>query len=366
MGVTKWCFICLLLNNIRAETPRTTSDDDDVALRPVTSNEEFIQWLKSENLLKCDKLEKVLHKVDILHYVPPDKPCFLLDIQTQLEYGAYIEHPSLILTYLSLIEPHLKPNSRVLEIGSGSGYLTNLISELMNCTGQVIGVEHVPSLVNSSIQNILHSNPRLLMNGHIKFVVMDGRRGYAKKAPYDIILMSASTPHLSSSIVDQLKPGGRLIIPLGEPDDVQNLCTIEKFENGTLQKTVITRGSFAYIASRDEQMETWTNGTRKSQVNTKQRAEMLSLLAELAKEETVIDEKQKIKDLFESAKFADVDKKVESYERECKQAELFEETTKHALPYALEEIMHQLRTAPTKRTRKRKLTTGTTDKFLMW
>lgn len=64
----------------------------------------------------------------------------------------------------------MKSDAKVLEIGSGTGYLTHLIAETMNGTGQIIGIEHVPELVNASIQNILYSNPDLLVNGHIKFV----------------------------------------------------------------------------------------------------------------------------------------------------------------------------------------------------
>ncbi|KAI5745109.1 hypothetical protein M8J76_008277 [Diaphorina citri] len=340
--------------------------NDDVFLRPITSNEEFLQWLKSENLLTCGKIEDILRKVNVLTFVPPDETCFLLDIQTPIKYGAFIENPSLILTYLSIIQPHLNENSKVLEIGSGSGYLTNMISELMNSTGQVIGIEHVPQLVNSSIQNILHSNARLLTDGHIKFVVADGRKGYAKKCPYDLILMSVATPHLSSTLLDQLRPGGRLIIPLGEPDDVHTLCTIDKLENGTLHKTVITRGSFGHVQTLAEQVGSWANGTSYSEVNAEQKYKMRKLIADLGREECEMDPKEKIKDLFESAKLSKVEKKLESYERECKQAALMEDTTKFHLPFALEEVIHDLRTVRTKKTKKKRVTTISTENLLMW
>lgn len=77
------------------------------------------------------------------------------------------------------------PLSLALDIGSGSGYLTACMAEMVGPEGKVVGVEHISELVDMSERNVAKNKNQLLESGRVKFVVADGRLGYAKDGPYD-------------------------------------------------------------------------------------------------------------------------------------------------------------------------------------
>jgi protein-L-isoaspartate(D-aspartate) O-methyltransferase len=116
----------------------------------------------------------------------------------------------------------LVPADRVLEVGTGSGYLTALLAELV---AQVVSVERHAVLAESA---------RMLLIGmgysNAKVVVGDGSLGYPEDAPYDAIIVSAAAPEVPGALLAQLREGGRMIIPVGS-DDSQQLQLI-RMENG--------------------------------------------------------------------------------------------------------------------------------------
>jgi protein-L-isoaspartate(D-aspartate) O-methyltransferase len=116
----------------------------------------------------------------------------------------------------------LVPADRVLEVGTGSGYLAALLAELV---AQVVSVERHAVLAESA---------RMLLIGmgysNAKVVVGDGSLGYPEDAPYDAIIVSAAAPEVPGALLAQLREGGRMIIPVGS-DDSQQLQLI-RMENG--------------------------------------------------------------------------------------------------------------------------------------
>lgn len=100
--------------------------------------------------------------------------------------------------------------------------------------------------------------------------------------------------------------------------------------------------------------------------SAKQKSDLKKLFAELGRQEIVVEPKEKIKDMFENAKTAKVEKSLGSYEREAREFELFADKTSSPLPYALEEVKHEFRTIRTKKTRKPKVTSTSTETMLMW
>lgn len=92
---------------------------------------------------------------------------------------------------LEYLKDCLKPGNRVLDVGSGSGYLTVAFSKMMDDEGVVVGVEHIPELVTASIENISKSHKNLLEEKKIVIIERDGRLGAEEHAPYDCIHVGA-------------------------------------------------------------------------------------------------------------------------------------------------------------------------------
>jgi protein-L-isoaspartate(D-aspartate) O-methyltransferase len=133
--------------------------------------------------------------------------------------------------------PHLKPGSRVLDIGSGSGYLTHVLAELVKPNGTVIGIDHIQALTDLAHGNMRKSKEgtELLESGVVKFITGDGRKGWADGAPYDAIHVGAAAAEHHKDLTDQLKAPGRLFVPV-EENFAQHIYVIDKKEDGTVER----------------------------------------------------------------------------------------------------------------------------------
>jgi protein-L-isoaspartate(D-aspartate) O-methyltransferase len=107
--------------------------------------------------------------------------------------------------------PYLNPGARVLDIGSGSGYLTHVLAELVKPGGKVVGIEHIQELVDLAEKNMAKSKEgkEFLESGTVLFVKGDGRKGYPAEAPYDAIHVGAAAAEHHKALTDQLKAPGR-------------------------------------------------------------------------------------------------------------------------------------------------------------
>jgi protein-L-isoaspartate(D-aspartate) O-methyltransferase len=149
---------------------------------------------------------------------------------------AYGDHPLPIEAGQTISQPYIvalmvqaaaiKPGDAVLEVGSGSGYAAAVVSRI---AARVVGVERQHELVEISRERL-----RRLGYGNIEIVEGDGTRGWREGAPYDAILAAASGSHVPESLLGQLAPGGRLVIPLGEPGAVQQLVKVTRQGDGIL------------------------------------------------------------------------------------------------------------------------------------
>ena len=135
--------------------------------------------------------------------------------------------------------PFLYPGARVLDVGSGSGYLTHVLSNLVSngSEGRVIGVDHIQELVDLATANMRKSEEgkAMLSSGKVKFVKADGRKGWAEGGPYDAIHVGAAATEAHSTLLDQLKAPGRLFIPVGD-SYAQYIWVIDKDENGAIKR----------------------------------------------------------------------------------------------------------------------------------
>lgn len=125
--------------------------------------------------------------------------------------GQTISQPYIVASMLQALA--LRPTDKALEIGTGSGYVTALLAEL---AAQVISIERQPSLAAEASRTL-----DALGYKNVKVIVGDGTQGYLAEAPYDAITVAAATPVLPPALLAQLGEGGRMIIPVGPPENQQ-------------------------------------------------------------------------------------------------------------------------------------------------
>ena len=133
-----------------------------------------------------------------------------------------ISQPFIVARMTELLQ--IDGNSRVLEIGAGSGYQTAVLAKV---AGQVYSIERIGDLAREAQARIRQLD---IYNATVK--CFDGTLGWAAHAPYDAILVAAGSPVIPSPLIAQLKIGGRLVLPVGESRESQRLIRIVKTETG--------------------------------------------------------------------------------------------------------------------------------------
>eukprot|EP01104_Vermistella_antarctica_P000532 TRINITY_DN1068_c0_g1_i2.p1 TRINITY_DN1068_c0_g1~~TRINITY_DN1068_c0_g1_i2.p1 ORF type:complete len:155 (+),score=19.99 TRINITY_DN1068_c0_g1_i2:396-860(+) len=138
---------------------------------------------------------------------------------------------------LELLLDHLEPGANALDVGSGSGYLTACMGELVGEEGHVLGIDVIPELVRWANGNLQSDKPDLLASGRVRVILGDGWKGEPKVGPFDAIHVGAAAASIPRPLMEQLKPGGRLIIPVGS--QAQELLQIDRLEDGSFKETVV-------------------------------------------------------------------------------------------------------------------------------
>jgi len=141
-----------------------------------------------------------------------------------------ISQPYIVALSTDLLAP--APGHVVLEVGTGSGYQAAVLAETVK---QVYTIEIVEALGREA-----ESRLKALGYRNIEVRVGDGYKGWPEKAPFDGIVVTAAAPRVPQALVDQLKPGGRMVIPVGERWEVQQLLLVVRKPDGTVeQKNVL-------------------------------------------------------------------------------------------------------------------------------
>jgi protein-L-isoaspartate(D-aspartate) O-methyltransferase len=151
------------------------------------------------------------------------------DAPLPIGFGQTASQPSLQALYLQTLR--LQPADRVLEIGTGSGFQTALAAQL---AGHVYSVERVREL-SARARTIIDQ----LRIDNIALLVGDGTIGWSRYAPYEAILVAAGSPTVPPALIEQLRIGGRMLIPIGDRNE-QQLQLLHKTESGIDTETVTT------------------------------------------------------------------------------------------------------------------------------
>jgi len=163
-------------------------------------------------------------------YVPPQlRDVAYVDEPQPIGLGQTISQPSLVAKMTDLLE--LVPTDRVLELGTGSGYQTAILAELVR---EVFSIELLASLGESAEQ-------RLRSEGYdrIRFRTGDGHGGWPEAAPFDAIVVAASATEVPPALIEQLAPEGRLVLPVGD-----GLWRLRKDASGAVQQELVERVRF--------------------------------------------------------------------------------------------------------------------------
>ena len=136
-----------------------------------------------------------------------------------------ISQPYIVALMTDLLS--LKKSDRVLEIGTGSGYQAAVLSEIV---GSVYTIEIVPPLASQARERLARLGYR-----NVEVRTGDGYKGWPEKSPFDAIMVTAGADSPPAPLLDQLRPGGRMVIPLGATGSVMSLTLIEKGDDGRIR-----------------------------------------------------------------------------------------------------------------------------------
>ena len=158
-------------------------------------------------------------------------------VDADVAHLAYGDHPLPIAAGQTISQPFIvaemieaagiKPGASVLEVGAGSGYAAAVMSRI---AARVIAVERLPELAAIARERLAR-----LGYANVTVVEGDGSGGWPGEAPFDAILVAASGSHVPPALVEQLAPGGRLVMPIGDPGRVQELVKVTRQEDGILR-----------------------------------------------------------------------------------------------------------------------------------
>ena len=173
------------------------------------------------------KVTDVLAKVERAQFVPPDLAARAYDNRPlPIGHGQTISQPLIVAVMTHLL--HLDPDARVLEVGTGSGYQTAILAELAR---EVVTIEAVADLAATAAAKL-----RAMGYDNVEFRTGDGAAGCAERAPFDAIMVTAAARNVPPALIDQLAPGGRMVIPVGADPLAQDLFLIEKDQGGGVHR----------------------------------------------------------------------------------------------------------------------------------
>lgn len=200
-------------------------------------NEKLIEGIKCLDYLKSKNIEAALRKYKREHFVPEGmKHLAYRDFPISIGFNQTISQPSTVVAMTEALE--VKKDDKVLEIGTGSGWQAAILSYLVEEKGFVYTIEIIEELAEFAKKNL-----KKLGIKNVEIFEKDGSEGLKEKAPFDKIIVTAACPDVPKPLLDQLKDGGTMVLPIGNLY-LQDMFVVKK-SKGKIEKKSI--GSFMFV-----------------------------------------------------------------------------------------------------------------------
>lgn len=177
----------------------------------ILTNEDLINYLKKSGVLKTKNIINAFSDIDRKKFILDEYfDQAYNDYPLPIGYGQTISQPFTVAFMLELLE--VREGQKILDVGSGSGWTTSLLAQIVGEKGIVYGIEIIPEIFEFGKKNIAKYN--FLDKGRIEVILGDGTKGLKEKAPFDRILVSAAMQKdIPSNLINQLNDNGILVIP---------------------------------------------------------------------------------------------------------------------------------------------------------
>jgi protein-L-isoaspartate(D-aspartate) O-methyltransferase len=205
--------------------------------QPATERQRMVMEQLMPRGIHEERVLAAMAKVPREEFLPQDlRAASYADQALPIGYGQTISQPFIVAFMTE--ELQLKPSDRVLEIGTGSGYQAAILAELVTEVYSIEIIEPLGRNAEATLQRLGYKNV------HVK--IGDGYQGWAEHAPFDAIIVTCAPEHVPQPLIDELKDGGRMIIPVGGTGD-QDLYLLEK-KNGQLERHAVLPVRFVPMA----------------------------------------------------------------------------------------------------------------------
>jgi len=209
-----------------------------------SENRELVDYLKKTGALKSKAVEKAVLKTPRHLFVPENlQDSAYKDYPLHIGQGQTISQPSTVVIMTQLLEP--KAGQKILEVGTGSGWQSALLSRMVGKKGKIFTVELIPELADFAGKNLSK-----LKIKNVKVVEGNGSIGLKEEALFDRIIITAATPSIPDALKSQLKIGGRIVAPVGDRY-AQKMTVIKKTRKGFEQEEMPSY--FAFVPMRGKE-----------------------------------------------------------------------------------------------------------------
>ncbi|MFC1720934.1 protein-L-isoaspartate O-methyltransferase [Patescibacteria group bacterium] len=191
--------------------------------------ETLVQQLIESGTLKTSEIIEAFRAIDRINFVPEDKKEEAYrNVPLPIGFGQTISQPETVALMLELLQP--KKGEKIMDVGAGSGWQSALLAQIVGKTGKIFSIEIVPELKLFGSQNI--SKYGFIEDGRVESLSLNAETGMQEEAPFDKIISAASANFVPQEWKNQLKVGGRIVMPVKE-----SILLVEKTGENEFKET---------------------------------------------------------------------------------------------------------------------------------